>query len=109
MGVGQVPDSVQGTDHSDILLGREGTRPTSALYLNVMPEDPAGGSRGVRTHRHTCVVTRTGEAEETILHDNIADPYQLQNIAGDHPGLVTELKEEMNTWLSKTGDPWLCE
>ena len=109
MGVGQVPDSVQGTDYSDILLGREGTRPTSALYLNVMPENPAGGSRGVRTHRHTYVVTRTGEDEEIILHDNVADPYQLQNIAGDHPDLEAELEDEMNSWLEKTGDPWLNE
>ena len=109
MGVGQVPDSVQGTDYSDILLGREGTRPTSTLYLNVNPNNPAGGSRGVRTHRHTYMVTRTPQGEEIILHDNIADPYQLQNIAGDHPGLVAELREEMNNWLGKNNDPWLTQ
>ncbi len=109
MGVGQVPDSVQGTDYSDILLGREGTRPTSALYLNVNPNNPADGSRGVRTHRHTYMVTRTREGEEIILHDNVADPYQLQNIAGDHPGLVAELREEINNWLGKNNDPWLTQ
>ena len=109
MGVGQVPNSVQGTDYSDILLGREGTRPTSALYLNVMPDNPAGGSRGVRTHRHTYLVTRTSQGEEIILHDNIADPYQLQNIAGEHPDLEAELEAEMNNWLAKTGDPWLSK
>ncbi len=109
MGVGQVPDSVQGTDYSDILLGSEGTRPATALYLNVNPDNPAGGSRGVRTHRHTYVVTRTPEGEEIILHDNVADPYQLQNIAGDHPALIAELAEEMNNWLEKNDDPWLRE
>ena len=109
MGVGQVPDSVQGTDYSDILLGSEGTRPATALYLNVNPDNPAGGSRGVRTHRHTYVVTRTPQGEERILHDNVADPYQLQNIAGDHPALITELAEEMNNWLEKNDDPWLTQ
>ncbi len=107
MGVGQVPDSVQGADYSNILLGGAGQRPTSALYLNVNPDNPSGGSRGVRTHRHTFVVTRTREREEIILHDNVADPYQLKNIAADHPGLVAELRAEMDSWLKKNADPWL--
>jgi len=108
MGVGNVPESVQGADYSDILLGENGPCPASALFLNVNPGDPTGGSRGVRTHRNTFVVTRTKDGgEEMILHDNIADPYQLENIADDQPNLVAELREEMNGWLAKNGDPWL--
>jgi hypothetical protein len=45
--------------------------------------------------------------EEVILHDNIADPNQLENVANDHPNLVAELREEMNGWLEKNRDPWL--
>ena len=45
---------------------------------------------------------------ETILHDNVADPYQLENIAAHRPDLVAELVErELNPWLRKTEDPWL--
>ena len=107
MGVGNVPESVQGADYSSILLGEDGTRPTSALYLNVNASDPAGGMRGVRTHRNTFVVKRKSEGEEVVLHDNIADPYQLENVAEQNPELVSELRQEMNAWLEKNEDPWL--
>ena len=107
MGVGQVPDGVQGVDYASILLGKGGDRPTSALYLNVHADDPAGGMRGVRTHTHTFVVDRTPRGEHLILHDNIADPYQLENVADNHPELVAELRQEMNRWLAKNEDPWL--
>jgi hypothetical protein len=43
-----------------------------------------------------------------VLHDNLADPYQLENIAAEYPELVQELLErELIPWLERTGDPWL--
>ena len=72
-----------------------------------------GGAHLLKADRvgcaHTDIRMWSGEREEITLHDNVADPYQLQNIAGAHPGLEAELGEEMNNWLEKTGDPWLTE
>jgi hypothetical protein len=42
-----------------------------------------------------------------ILHDNRADPYQLENIAARECDLVRELTEELRRWLERTNDPWL--
>jgi len=104
----RTPPDVQGSDHTGVVLGREGDRPTSALYLNVGPDDPAGGARGLRTHRYTFVVRRgEGGADGVRLFDNGEDKYQRTDVAAERPGVVAELTEQMNAWLRKTGDPWL--
>ena len=41
------------------------------------------------------------------MHDNTVDKYQLENIADEHPDLVSELRDEMNGWLKQNNDPWL--
>lgn len=108
MGCGdQPPTDLEGADLSGAFLGEETARPTSALYLDVHPENPAGGKRGLRTHRHTFVAIREGGEERCILHDNERDPYQLADIAPENPDLIADLRTEMNQWLEKTGDPWL--
>jgi hypothetical protein len=73
------------------------------------PGKPAAGRRGVRTHRSTLVVSRLPDRpEETVLHDNVSDPYQLRNIAAERADVVKSLVErELIPWLRKTGDPWL--
>ena len=49
-----------------------------------------------------------GQEEKTILYDNVADPYQLENVAADQPEVVDRLtREELIPWLRRTGDPWL--
>ena len=110
MGLGEeIPPGVEGTSHAQLLLTGQGPRPTSQLYLWVACEQPALGRRGVRTPRHTLVVDRMPDQEEdTILYDNVADPYQLKNIAEDQPEVVQRLiREELVPWLRRTGDPWL--
>ena len=68
---------------------------------------PELGRRGIRTHGHTLVrVREPGAAEQLILHDNRADPYQLRNVAADDPALVRDLAAELDGWLQRTGDPW---
>ena len=55
---------------------------------------PALGRRGVRTHSHTMVVIRSeGSQPQYVLHDNVNDPFQLQNIASENPEIVTALIE----------------
>ena len=62
--------------------------------------------RGIRTHRYTFVITRSHHRDELVLHDNVEDPWQLDNIARHKPPIVNELTEELNAWLKKTNDPW---
>ena len=110
MGLGEeIPPEVEGTSHAQLLLTGQGPRPTSQLYLWVPCEQPALGRRGVRTPRHTLVVDRMpDQEEETTLYDNVADPYQLTNIAADQPEVVRRLiREELVPWLRRTDDPWL--
>jgi arylsulfatase A-like enzyme len=110
MGLGdEIPRGVEGTSRASILLGGEGERPTSQLYIWVPPGQPEWGRRGVRTHRYTLMISEMpDEPTETVLHDNLEDPYQLDNVAGDHPDIVQRLvEEELVPWLERTGDPWL--
>jgi arylsulfatase A-like enzyme len=102
------PKDVQGRDLSPALLGEDIDRPGSGLYMFMQADDPAGGNRGVRTHRYTLAVCcRKDGTEETFLHDNQEDPYQLRNIAAERPEVVAELTAEMNRRLERTGDPWM--
>jgi len=63
----------------------------------------------VRTRRYTLVISRMPkQPEQTTLHDNLADPFQLENIAPKHPDVVKALTQnELIPWLTKTKDPWL--
>ena len=106
---GDIPATVQGVSHAGLFLTGTGVRPTSQLYLWVPPGKPADGRRGVRTHRHTLMINKMpGKPTQTTLHDNVADPYQLKNIAAADPALVKRLTDtELIPWLKKTNDPWL--
>ena len=100
-----IPNDVEGADYSSIMLGKEGKRPTSALYLNC--SGPHGGRRGLRTNRYTFTITpdKNGN-KEILLFDNPKDPYQLSNIAETNPAIVRKLTAELKRWLEKTNDPW---
>jgi len=110
MGLGEkIPDEVDGVSHAPLLLTGDGVRPTSQWYMWVPYGQPAWGRRGVRTHSHTLMISKTeGQPNEVVLHDNAADPFQLKNIAEEQPEIVERLvKKELNRWLEKSGDPWL--
>jgi arylsulfatase A-like enzyme len=104
-----IPSEVDGVSHAQLFLTGEGTRPESQLYLWTPYGEPAWGRRGVRTKRYTLVIERSpGKPERTILHDNVSDPYQLENVADKKPDVVRELSEKhLRTWLERTSDPWL--
>lgn len=56
------------------------------------------GRRGsVRTQRWRAVV----EGKEWELYDMIADPGQQEDIAGRHPGVLTELSASYEAWLKE--------
>lgn len=101
----RIDHDVEGSDYSSIMLGKSGTRPTSALYLTC--GGPRGGTRGLRTNRYTFTITpREDGKKEILLFDNKKDPYQLENVAESRPGVVRKLTAELGRWLKKTNDPW---
>ncbi len=109
MGFGHdIPREVEGVSHASLFLTGEGERPTSQLYIWVPVGEPAGGRRGVRTHRYTLMVRKMPDKPmEYVLHDNVNDPYQLRNVADVKPEVVRELTKELQRWLRKHNDPWL--
>ena len=109
MGLGEaIPPAVQGVSHAGLFRTGKGKRPTSQLYMWVPVDQPALGRRGVRTARYTLMISKTpNKPTQTVLHDNVKDPYQLQNIAPARPEAVKKLTEtELIPWLKKTGDPF---
>lgn len=106
----QVPAQVQGADRSSVLLSQGGERPDSAFYL--WPDarlgardNPISTARGVRTHRHLYVVARDDDGnEQRMLYDCEADPYQMNDIAGQQGEVVNRLHEELERWLRRTDD-----
>lgn len=104
-----VPTGVQGRSHAGLFRKESGERPDSQPYIWVPYGQPAWGRRGVRTHSHTLMFSHMPEQEnETVLHDNQKDRFQLTNLADSDPGLVDRLREKMLiSWLEATGDPWL--
>ena len=109
MGLGEaIPPAVQGVSHAGLFRTGKGKRPTSQLYMWVPVDQPALGRRGVRTARYTLMISKTpNKPTQTVLHDNVKDPYQLQNIAPARPEVVKKLTEtELIPWLKKTGDPF---
>ncbi|MFN2203879.1 MAG: sulfatase [Caldilineaceae bacterium] len=104
---GDIPREVQGSNYAPAILGQPCDRPASAFYFYSAPQFPdKPDRRGVRTHRYTFVIIRHEEGDQLILHDNVQDPYQLENIAAHNPDVVEMLVQELNGWLHKTGDPW---
>tara|TARA_B100000586_G_scaffold37551_1_gene24111 strand:- start:739 stop:1425 length:687 start_codon:yes stop_codon:yes gene_type:complete len=103
-----IPEEVEGTDHSRLFRTGKGRRPTSQLYLKAEFVSPDKGSRGVRTHHYTLRIQKQKDGtEQRYLHDNQSDPWQLKNIAAERPNLVKQLIEtELQPWLNKTKDPW---
>ena len=104
-----VPDSVQGLDRSPVLRGDAPEDDHAALYNSVVPfgqwTRTNGGreSRGLRTRTHTYVRDLNGP---WLLYDNVADPYQQQNLAGSpaHAALQADLDRQLDVRLAAIDD-----
>lgn len=121
-----VPKHCSGRDLSDAMRGRK-MQETEYVFLLSQPEGAGtkanrgannigegvrgvgaekGGCppyRGVRTKTHTYVVADTGR---WLLFNNIADPYQMKNLAGDksQQALMEKLDVEVENWLHSVND-----
>ncbi len=78
-----VPETVEGNNYADHLLGKKDLSVEAALIEVIMPfsefQAKWGGReyRGIRTERYTYVRDVTGP---WLLYDNLQDPYQMNNI-----------------------------
>jgi len=75
--------------------------PFNINYLAHMP-----AYRGIYTARYAYMRSLQGP---WLLFDNADDPFQMHNLAllPEHASLVAELDAELQTWLDRTGDPFL--
>ncbi len=107
-----LPETVEGTDFSDVLTGKSPAPDYAALIECPSPFGQwvraRGGReyRGVRTRRHTYVRDLKGP---WLLFDNERDPYQLDNLCDkpEHAALQTTLHALLAKRLNETHDDFL--
>jgi len=127
MGI-DIPGSVEGTDYSDLILGKPQKKAASAVIasygnpakLLAVGQEPSiwakqadelhrsgidwktVGYRGLRTERYTYVVNRgrKGDDLKRILFDNREDPYQLNPITAVQAG-ENEIMQKLDKELQK--------
>lgn len=102
-----IPKQVQTFDLSEAVLSEKAEKEVVQPYYYVEPSNLKSGYRGLRTKKYTFVVHATnGQTDEWILFDRESDPYQLKNIASDHPERVKQFTQQLKEWLVKTNDPF---
>ncbi len=107
-----VPESVEGTDFSDVLTGKSLAPENAALITCPAPfgqwTRAKGGReyRGVRTLRYTYVRDRQGP---WLLFDNQQDLYQLNNLCDkpEYAALQASLDALLSRRLKETNDDFL--
>jgi arylsulfatase A-like enzyme len=107
----KIPKSVEGSDFSGVLLGKD--QPSNDAALITCPS-PFGEwnrrhgreYRGLRTRRYTYVRDLKGP---WLLYDNQADPFQLNNLVGKESSsdLQKRLDLQLTRKLKSTGDAFL--
>ena len=94
----EIPDCIEGEDLSSMIKNPEKQKDRPVLFMSVYPITitPVTEYRGIRTMQYTYVKTLE---KDSMLFDNIADPYQLNNLIGKRESL--ELQEKMDRLLRK--------
>lgn len=107
-----IPNGVQGTDLSHLLVGADGKGPDSA-YLQILgPGWPHRGPwvgfwRGVRTRDWVYARWKDDECGP-MLFNCAADPFEMTNLAGrpEHVAKQAEMESRLQEWMKQTGDPF---
>jgi len=109
-----VPDAADGMDLSAVTLGRRGPQQESALMMNYVAHWDYFDSgtqwpewRGVRTKSHTYVKWLKDGREE--LYGNLADPYQMRNLAEGEKDVDTlkKMRARLKELLAEAHDEFL--
>ena len=108
-----VPDGLDGEDISEVILGSKEDDREAALVTCVQPfgqwsRRGHGGRefRGIITKKYTYAQDLSGN---WLLFDNVADPYQLNNLIGNSSfdDISEELEELLSRELKRLGDDFL--
>ena len=103
----RVPRAVEGADLSGNLLGRS-TRGPEAIYMQGMGTTAAWQDgtewRALRDERHTYAIYHRDRSE--LLFDNLADPYQMKNLASDkgQSAKLRHYRERLQRWMKEHND-----
>lgn len=108
----EIPDVVEGTDLSPIILGKKEDDTYAALIECITPFGEYcrinGGKeyRGIRTRQYSYVKNLNGP---WLLYDNWADPYQLENLINSAAYAEVQKKndKELMNMLKKRNDEFL--
>ena len=94
----KIPDPIEGEDLSFTIKNPEKQKDRAVLIMSVYPLTitPVTEYRGIRTMQFTYVKT---PEKATMLFDNIADPYQLNNLVGKPES--RKLQDRMDRLLRK--------
>jgi arylsulfatase A-like enzyme len=103
-----IPEHCAGRDFSKAMTAGKAI---SAGAVILMADSGAASSaendipayRGIRTGTHTYAVMEDGR---WILYDNVGDPFQQKNLAGDpaHAALMQQLDDRIAAWQHSVGD-----
>lgn len=108
-----IPKQVEGMDLSHIAMGKEGPEPEFAFLMNTGAcalWENGHEWRALRTKRHTYAVfsgwEQKGLPRKELLFDNVADPYQMNNLADDpqHAELMADFRKEMRKKMASLND-----
>jgi len=107
------PDTADGVDLSSVMTGA-GTVDRDAVLMANYSSSLSGFETGttrpewraVKTKTHTCIKWLAGSEE---LYDNIADPYQMNNLVGEpaHAATLDELRARLAALLAAAHDEFL--
>lgn len=102
-----IPRAAEGTDFSHCALGRPGAAPEAAFMQNTgacAAWEDGHEWRALRNRQHTYAIYRADRAE--LLFDNINDPYQMTNLAGDprHKATLDRFREMLSAKMKSLND-----
>lgn len=104
----RVPDTMQGTDLSQVVQGRSAAGPDSAFFQIFGPyrgDSTPFGWRGVRTGRYKYA---RSQQQPWMLFDLERDPYEMHNLAGAPSAAAVQavMEKKLRDWMQRTGDSW---
>lgn len=104
----QVPDGVEGSNLSGLILSDQSENDRDALIMSVCPfagYREGKEYRGIRTSRYTYVRDLDGP---WLLYDNQNDPLQMNNLVEDKSSaqLLSTMEKKLQDKLCEIGDPF---
>ncbi|MEP1488562.1 MAG: sulfatase [Algibacter sp.] len=108
-----IPVGLDGKDVTDVILGNEEDNRKATLVTNVQPFGQTNRSRGGKEFRGVITKTHTYAKDldgEWLFFDNVEDPYQLNNLAGNpaYNTIANNLGELLKEELNRLDDEFLA-